>query len=72
MTSFIGGLLVGCADERVQRKLHGLLTHLVGAASPWCLDRGSGLWMDVADVPHMALGFPCVLWGQDAGGGAVE
>ena len=25
--------------------------------------------MDVADVQHMSLGFPCVLWGQDAGGG---
>jgi hypothetical protein len=61
--------MVGCTDGRVQRKLHGLLAHLASSTSPWCLERGSGLWMDVADVPQMSLSFRCVLWGQDAGGG---
>ena len=69
MASFVGGLLRGCLDDAVCRKLQGLLSHLREASNAWRLDRGSGLWMDVSDVQHMCVAFPVVIWGQDPGSG---
>ena len=69
MASFVNGLMRGCVDDAVCRKLHGLLSHLREAANAWRLDRVSGLWMDASDVQHMCISFPVVLWGLDTGSG---
>ena len=69
MMSFLDTLVVGCKDEQVVMKVQGLMAQLVHAHQPWCLDRSSGLWLDISDLQHMSITFPLVVWGLETGRG---
>ena len=63
----LGRLLVGCRSERVRLKLERVMVSLRYGPVPWCLSRAG--WLDIGDLPHLAIDFPLVVWGRDMGGG---
>jgi len=69
MGRFLEGRLAACADLAVKAKLTKLCWHLVRAVQPWSLNMGTGLWLNVADIAHLMITFPLVIWGPDVGQG---